>query len=98
MITSWTRLIATIVAPVRERGLKCQTVLQSTSEMKGRSREGAWIEINLGHTHKNRQNRRSREGAWIEIGVPAAGHGTLAVAPVRERGLKCRDEAGGYAY
>ena len=33
------------VAPVRERGLKCQPDSTSGSANDGRSREGAWIEI-----------------------------------------------------
>ena len=34
---------------------------------KGRSREGAWIEIPTKGTVKQRIDGRSREGAWIEI-------------------------------
>ena len=33
----------------------------------GRSREGAWIEINITMIIKIATQRRSREGAWIEI-------------------------------
>ena len=33
----------------------------------GRSREGAWIEIDFVNIHPNTSARRSREGAWIEI-------------------------------
>ena len=34
------------------------------------------------------KSRRSREGAWIEISVHNNNGPTVAVAPVRERGLK----------
>ena len=34
------------------------------------------------------ENGRSREGAWIEIIMNKSEMKTLAVAPVRERGLK----------
>ena len=33
---------------------------------------------------------RSREGAWIEIAFGGNSAKKQAVAPVRERGLKCR--------
>ena len=35
--------------------------------MRGRSREGAWIEITIGAKISMLSTRRSREGAWIEI-------------------------------
>ena len=35
--------------------------------------------------------RRSRKGAWIEIAAVAFCSATSAVAPVRERGLKCQN-------
>ena len=54
-----------------------------------RSREGAWIEIEdifkLGFVTMS----RSREGAWIEIAAHEAQELPTAVAPARERGLKC---------
>ena len=34
------------VAPARERGLKCKS-FKITPPLEGRSREGAWIEIDL---------------------------------------------------
>ena len=37
-------MTARAVAPVRERGLKLQRVSRDDSMVKGRSREGAWIE------------------------------------------------------
>ena len=33
------------VAPVRERGLKCYQIRRDLKINKGRSREGAWIEM-----------------------------------------------------
>ena len=55
------------VAPVRERGLKSLSVHEVVPVSYGRSREGAWIEINYSpHIIKNGPCR-SREGAWIEI-------------------------------
>ena len=36
-------------------------------EADGRSREGAWIEINLQYVTAKKATGRSREGAWIEI-------------------------------
>ena len=54
------------VAPARERGLKCSIVRVCNIDVS-RSREGAWIEINI-EAHKGDKNvGRSREGAWIEI-------------------------------
>ena len=37
------------------------------SNSAGRSREGAWIEIDIWHLSQKFATRRSREGAWIEI-------------------------------
>ena len=34
-----------MVAPARERGLKCSFTGEGMAEVDGRSREGAWIEI-----------------------------------------------------
>ena len=53
-----------------------------------RSREGAWIEIVCG-SGADTASRRSREGAWIEIRRMLMQQHLSAVAPVRERGLKC---------
>ncbi len=36
-----------LVAPARERGLKCCLLLDKRLLQLGRSREGAWIEIGL---------------------------------------------------
>ena len=55
-----------IVAPVRERGLKF-VVAELYAAAKGRSREGAWIEIAVGVSSPITSRGRSREGAWIEI-------------------------------
>ena len=69
-----------------EISTRCWMALRSFS----RSREGAWIEMNSKQWFQSRQRRRSREGAWIEILTAVAGATQGAVAPVRERGLKCR--------
>ena len=57
--------------------------------MIGRSRKGAWIEIDDGLPWNTIGRGRSRKGAWIEIpfASPHQG-GRRLVAPVRERGLK----------
>ena len=55
-----------------------------------RSREGAWIEILMIGTASTNMHCRSREGAWIEIFKVPEGVTKVTVAPVRERGLKCR--------
>ena len=39
-----------VVAPARERGLKCRSFFQQY-QLDGRSREGAWIEINSAARH-----------------------------------------------
>ena len=57
----------------------------------GRSREGAWIEIEAKEKFKLAQISRSREGAWIEIRQARQAKGSLNVAPARERGLKLID-------
>ena len=54
------------VAPARERGLKSGHEGRS-AQGRGRSREGAWIEIAGGHQRLLSAYGRSREGAWIEI-------------------------------
>ena len=54
----------------------------------GRSRKGAWIEINLHRDYRNTPLGRSRKGAWIEMQVPTAQIPRSKVAPARERGLK----------
>ena len=57
---------ALLVAPVRERGLKCLAFVDDAG----------------------RAVRRSRKGAWIEMINSAPRLPYIAVAPVRERGLK----------
>ena len=54
----------------------------------GRSREGAWIEINVTAPTTLKPYGRSREGAWIEIPEFVGSSLKPGVAPVRERGLK----------
>ena len=63
------------------------SVLVETPIMRGRSREGAWIEI-VDRIHSQTAWRRSREGAWIEMPLWARLSPAVRVAPVRERGLK----------
>ena len=56
--------------------------------MVGRSREGAWIEINFVSYRQLSGKCRSREGAWIEIDLITKMPFSCFVAPARERGLK----------
>ena len=56
-----------MVAPVRERGLKCFSYAEELTRREGRSREGAWIEIAVSVRVAIVCSGRSREGAWIEI-------------------------------
>ena len=79
----------TFVAPARERGLKSQTSGTTDVSPQGRSREGAWIEIRKLQNLTDQQRCRSREGAWIEMPTGVANLEVRAVAPARERGLKC---------
>ena len=58
---------------------------------KGRSREGAWIEIIVFNKDYKQELSRSREGAWIEMLLVTPLILYLRVAPVRERGLKCAE-------
>ena len=55
-----------MVAPARERGLKCADKVISYLN-KRRSREGAWIEIARKLDADTQGTGRSREGAWIEM-------------------------------
>ena len=57
----------TVVAPARERGLKYERRIASQASSHGRSREGAWIEINTLSHSLLLSIGRSREGAWIEM-------------------------------
>ncbi len=59
-------LCVAIVAPARERGLKCRLQATNVYERR-RSREGAWIEIGIIGTLTSTLAGRSREGAWIEM-------------------------------
>ena len=77
------------VAPVRERGLKCQFLRVLAGLVCRRSRKGAWIEICDGSLINEYLDCRSRKGAWIEICRLVYIGATDTVAPVRERGLKC---------
>ena len=53
-----------------------------------RSREGAWIEIDLAGKSLDYAKSRSREGAWIEMDDGLPWNTVGRVAPARERGLK----------
>ena len=55
------------VAPARERGLKSAEAEKAEDAKNGRSREGAWIEIDRLSGVTEDVLSRSREGAWIEI-------------------------------
>ena len=67
------------VAPVRERGLKCQ-IRQDSIKQSRRSREGAWIEIPLIISNTPIISR-SREGAWIEMRCKELSAGKLSSLP-----------------
>ena len=62
--------LAIQVAPVRERGLKFIWTIRCM-RLRGRSREGAWIEIMSMTLTGIFTSGRSREGAWIEICISA---------------------------
>ena len=64
---SSSKINACLVAPVRERGLKCIFGLLLLVYTIRRSRKGAWIEILHYMRIPPRMLRRSRKGAWIEI-------------------------------
>ena len=53
--------------PARERGLKWHKLACVGVQRFGRSREGAWIEIDNTGYARQVPRCRSREGAWIEI-------------------------------
>ena len=61
LISCWVK-----VAPVRERGLKSDTVDEVPVALS-RSRKGAWIEILEDMNVGQLQKCRSRKVAWIEI-------------------------------
>ena len=89
MSMSSERIFATIVAPVRERGLKCIVHCFIALPCECRSREGARIEMSVAWSCGRQMWCRSREGARIEIVTLSAFRSRISsVAPVRERGLK----------
>ena len=80
------------VAPVRERGLKYSPRWQPSAYLPRRSRKGAWIEIMRRAFISAITSGRSRKGAWIEIRPASLASPKPPVAPVRERGLKSKNE------
>ena len=80
--------IQEVVAPVRERGLKCNNRGRELSLTQSRSRKGAWIEMQAVKSNSSPTIGRSRKGAWIEIVLESRALIADPVAPVRERGLK----------
>ena len=60
--------LPTSVAPARERGLKYKgdSIIYFDN---GRSRKGAWIEIDDVNGFRHAVAGRSRKGAWIEINI-----------------------------
>ena len=76
-----------IVAPVRERGLKCNHAVPRLKNLS-RSREGAWIEIALSANYNLGEGVAPvRERGLKLLGVLLQMY-LCYVAPVRERGLK----------
>ena len=61
---------------------------QGTKGVNRRSRKGAWIEIPTLERLWPYGYSRSRKGAWIEMSKELRPFFSIAVAPVRERGLK----------
>ena len=68
--------------------MKCPMPMYGIPGMMGRSRKGAWIEIDDVNGFRHAVAGRSRKGAWIEIKIRFLCCGEYGVAPVRERGLK----------
>ena len=60
-------VVLIVVAPARERGLKLSEPRTEKRLIRGRSREGAWIEMSGVPLITSSCKSRSREGAWIEI-------------------------------
>ena len=74
------------------KGAWIEIALNATNQgsVHSRSRKGAWIEIQSGQKAIAPARSRSRKGAWIEIALTGHWSAKQNVAPVRERGLKCR--------
>ena len=71
--------------------MKLAGLLRCTPHHLCRSRKGAWIEIDCATGTWTYTISRSRKGAWIEIPQNPTLLLSTAVAPVRERGLKCAE-------
>ena len=69
--------------------IEMEFIIDNPPVDRGRSREGAWIEIVLPMHNLLIVGSRSREGAWIEMRLRMYIKSSQAVAPARERGLKC---------
>ena len=76
-----------IVAPVRERGLKCSSAEKLSHKVRVAPVRERGLKLQDG-TCLMAHCGRSREGAWIEILSIDGIHTGPLVAPVRERGLK----------
>ena len=76
-----------LVAPVRERGLKCQSPYWREHKQR-RSREGAWIEIIYQTLIEKAISVAPVRERGLKLYVYRHNSFKAAVAPVRERGLK----------
>ena len=75
------------VAPVRERGLKSRLKNLKSRNMR-RSREGAWIEIDLRLLRSYGRMVAPVRERGLKYDINHAKGNIYQVAPVRERGLK----------
>ena len=80
--------LPTVVAPVRERGLKSSDVRKISSLTAGRSREGAWIEIFDSCAYVARYVVAPVRERGLKSVLYRVSRKETGVAPVRERGLK----------
>ena len=81
-------MIARVVAPARERGLKLTKRLDKANQLCRRSRKGAWIEMSLiGGALSNSAVAPARERG-LKCQAFMLQRYYEIVAPARERGLK----------